>query len=124
MRRRLFYVYVVKYATDLVPRIFVADIEDLGFGYVTFVRKNRIISGKTVSYVDVHPFSNSSCFILYEMSVQRQPEKWKKNHLEMIHFIDDIYKNLNLTFYCRFAICKIFDVSRLMGSCIPFDDNN
>ena len=27
-----FYVYVVKYATDLVPRIFVADIEDLGMG--------------------------------------------------------------------------------------------
>ena len=44
--------------------------------------------------------------------------------LEMIHSIGDIYKNLNLTFYCRFAISKIFDVSRLMGSCIPFDGNN
>ena len=41
----------------------------------------------------------------------------------MIHSIGDIYKNLNLTFYCRFAISKIFDVSRLMGSCIPFDGN-
>ena len=41
----------------------------------------------------------------------------------MIHSIDDICKNLNLTFYCRFAISKIFDVSRLMGSFIHFDQN-